>query len=168
MHKNTSKKFADIKIYLCIFLWIIGLMLGVFFGLFSNSLIDISSYDLTSGQTSFFSRFAVVFFPFSVCAYALVTPRFYLIYPLFFIIGVCRGFSGMFLVNILGSGAWVVRLAMFFSASLVTAVLWWLLLKYRTNRNTFSFRDLYIAIAIIFIISVFDFSVISPLIADII
>ena len=166
MHTYRLHRICNSKFFLLAFLWIAGLLLGVYSISAANSGLDFSLYDLTSGHTSFISLFFVIAFPFAVCVFVLKSNRFYLIYPLLLILGFLRGFSGMFLFQLLGDGAWLVRLGYLYSASLSSVLIWWLLLKYLSSDNHLFVSNVYLAAALLFVFCFFDSVAIVPFMED--
>ena len=76
--------------------------------------------------------------------------------------GVSKGFAGKLIYLVFGSGAWLLRFALFFTSSIVALFMWWLLFKHYKQTGKSLYRD-YLSVAILmgftFILDIF---VISP------
>ena len=147
--------------------WLVGLLLGICLAATnSERYAPVTFAALT--QESSFARIAFInCFTLTLIAFLRFYHRYLMILPIIFLLSLSRGFTGMAIYVLLGSGAWVVRMLFLFSSICVSVILWWLLLSRRDSEQCSLIRLLRRMLIAVLIISIVDYFVISPFLASI-
>jgi hypothetical protein len=147
--------------------WIVGLTLGVVFAATQITIYNPIIYRALLLDTSFiysalvnsFALITVVFFCYN---------RQYLPTILFlFLLGFSRGFSGIALYVLIGSGAWMMRILFLFSGICISVIAWWLILRSNHLNRSELLKTLCFSLIAALIVSIVDHTVISPFLKDI-
>ena len=162
-HFHTSK---NIGIYFFALIWLLGLISGCLLASndLQNSKVVLHAALLKNTGTPF----TFIIFAFSLLAFviSLRYSLYLLSYWLLFIRALCCGFCGMLLFFVFGSGAWLIRMLLFFSGNCVSVLMWWFLLQNSNNKTTQSAADIWLVSILSIVVAFVDISVISPFLAN--
>lgn len=142
--------------------WVIGLVTGIIFAiLFRLGSAPILNAAKETIRQPYFVLFVNIL-PIVLIAVAIHNHCRMFCLPLLFLEALCHGFCGMLPAFPFGDGAWLVRFFLLFSASCVSVVMWWLLLRHLScNENSFS-NDVLLACVLVCAVSLVDIYFISP------
>lgn len=146
-------------------LWVLGILLGVAFAVIAGDLYLIveSAVRLRPGLGFLY---AINVFPIAVLAVLFAARANGLIYTTVFLYGLFRGFCGMCTVVAYGSGGWLVRFLLLFSAAVGSVLMWWLIFSY-LSRNCVHTKLICSLALLVGLVTLFDYFVISPFLISI-
>lgn len=139
------------------------------FGLFAGILLAVSSFGVCSEilKAALFKKPSAWYLVFSMaCTIVFLLEmqhcKFVFSYLYLLIEALCRGFSGFLVFMIYGSGAWLIRMFFLFSGMCRSVIIWFLLFRCITFRNTKPITNLRFTLGSLLLIGLFDILVISP------
>ena len=144
------------NIYCLVVLWLFALIVGMFL---AGSLAineQLLEWNGLLEKPSLIFSFAATLIPVATVWLSLHYHCLIPVFPILFFNGVSRGFCGIFLFRVIGSGTWVIR-GLYLTSGIGTSVLIWWLLLHSNSKPTI--QRLLLSVALICLL---DFWVISP------
>lgn len=161
-----SRMYRSLRIWLPASLWVTGLCIGVILAVShadnSKALLD----SILSETPSSILMLAKTALPIVCCGFAIGCSAFALVYPLVLLEATSFGFCAILLFEVFGSGAWLIRLLCLFSSSISCVLMWWLLFRHSKSKAQSFSKDIRLACALSFLITIVDFFIITPFLAD--
>ena len=142
-------------------LWIFGLFAGV---LLAASCFEGCSVIMKSALFKKPSCLFLVFHVISANVFLLELQHgfFTFSYLHLFLEALFRGFSGILVFWVCGTGAWLIRLFFLFSGVCRSVIIWWFIFRYITYRNTKPLSFFCFVSVSLLLIGILDILVISP------
>lgn len=163
--ENRRKR--PLYVLLILALWLSGLVLGVFLSLMYPD----DSADLLTAIREVEGAASAAILPhcfiFAVAAFAIGFNIPFLCYLLVVVLGICRGFSGLLVFRILGSGAWLVRFFLMFSVGASSVLMFWLMIRHCGDRRKTVSADICLAFVILLVVVLCDVLFISPFLSGV-
>lgn len=162
----TSFNNRDRLLFCYAVVWALGILLGVAIPVINREeyMVLITAAKLRPNLFFLFLSNAIPL----IALIALITVRRYgFIYVILLLYGTLRGYCGMYVTFAFGSGGWLVRCLLLFSSSLVSVVMWWLILSSfdRKHRNL---QLICCSVLSVCCVTLFDYFIISPFLMGII
>ncbi len=159
---NRFGRPGNIRIYLLMLLWGVGLFTGVLLALSSADACAVMLKSALLNQPSLLCLVPTVAFPVAIVVLSVYSGRFFLCYPLILLEAFCRGFCGMLVYCVFGSGAWLLRFLFLFSAGCGSVLMWWLLFRHCIYKWLDLAKDVRLAVVLALVFILVDILVISP------
>lgn len=159
---NRFELFSKTRIYFQMILWGLGLCIGILLALSFSKSFDYTLQPALFENPSLLFLIVATALPITAFSVVLGCRFFSLGYLLILLESVCRGFSGMYVFTVLGSGAWLIRLLLLFSSSSASVLIWWLLLRHSEYKRPSFSADVRLAAILVLVICFFDYFVIAP------
>ena len=150
------------------FLWFMGLIFG---GLLSSGCVSLFSNWMRAAyfaDVSIVWLFAALLLPFLLSSLAVYFHQKWLLLPLAFLKAFLFGFSFCGIGSCCGRAGWLVCLLLFFSEIILFPLLFFFLKRCFFRFSVFSFSELSVYAAFVFLVASFDRCVISPFLASLI
>lgn len=150
------------RIYILIFLWLLGLLTGIY--LVNAVPISNSSFfvPVIASRPTLLGLMIAATAPLVLCAVGIYCDLFWLNCVTVLFESVCRGFSGLFIYQLIGNGAWLLRCLLLFSSAIGAVLMWWILLMYCVyGKSTFR-KNLPVAVAVLLLFVMVDRLLVSP------
>ncbi len=161
-----SQQFRNMRVYLLVLLWCIGIYIGSQLAVnLSFSMTD-SLHAAMAQETSPLFLLLAVGLPVAACLISLRLQMYLFLYPVLFLVSICRGICGMLCVVCFGSGSWLIRPMLLFSSSAASVLMWWLLLRHSRGVTRTFRRDTYITVVILAVIVLLDSVLIAPYLSN--
>lgn len=142
--------------------WISGLVTGIVLSLlFQDAGMPVLLASFAAEQKPY-CVFLVNILPVTIVSISINNRLIPICYPLFFFNAVCHGFCGMLPLFMFGSSAWLIRSLFLFSGIGVEAIMWWLLMRHITCKQTYFSKDVILSFLMVCGISLIDLYMISP------
>ena len=162
--RGWSEQTRCIRMAFLILGWIIGLSIGIILASVLSLSCTLVQREVVSDSISLFALLFASGLSLAVCLIGVSYGSFPTHGCLVFVESVCRGFSGFTIYQCVGEGAWLLRLLLFFSASVRAIVIWWLLFRFYTCGKSSVRKAFPAATAIMFLSIMVDMFVVSPFI----
>lgn len=157
-HLSALRK--DTLLFLAGF-WILGLVSGAWSASADYSAVNRAVFGICRVIPSFCGMFACAVF-FLVLSYLAARISGVLLCPVAFFKGFCFGFAAECIALTFGDAGWLFQFFLLFSSGSITLVLWMWWLHLLKRSQSISFLNFVFLLSLAFLISSFDYSVVSP------
>ena len=149
-------------------LWIVGLLLGIWLCVKNSADYNSIIYTALIQKSPLIYRVLLYSLALLIIALLCHRRRFTLMIPIPLLLSVSKGFAGMSLYMAMGTGAWVLRILFLFANGCISILIWWLILLSCNNRQFDLKKSAILLLIIAIIVSIVDYSIISPFMADVV
>ncbi len=145
-----------------IFLWFAGLVTGIY--LLNAVPISYSPafIAVVATKPSLFGLIIASAVPLALCALGIHWGLFWINCVVVLFEAVCRGFCSLFIYQLIGNGAWLLRCLFFLSSTVSAVLMWWILLAYCACGKSIFRKNLHIAAVVLFLFVMVDRLLVSP------
>ncbi len=143
-------------------LWCAGLLFGILLSASNLSLFTGFVRVAPSERPAFLVLLLRNCLPVVLLYIILLRSAFFLTYPLVFFDALSRGFCAMCTIGFVGSGAWLLRIMLLFSAGCVSILIWYLLFRCLQCKKRFSLPNVFVISAFLILTTIFDYFCVSP------
>lgn len=150
------------SIVILAFLWILGLVCGLYIVSAAGDSISSLMGAICYNRVSIVGLAAVLFLPLVITAIAAYFSAPALIYIFCSFKALCVGCCLYGVVLVFGYSAWLIRLLLFFSDSIIAVLILWLWYRYLYLVRDTVWRDLTICAAVAGAIGIIDYFLVSP------
>ena len=148
-----------------LFLWLLGLGLGMYFAMSKSNLYISLMRSVLSQPVSIVGLLGNIFLPLLLTIFLFASCKPVWFFVICFYKAVSYGFSGMLLTLTFGSAGWLFRMLFLFSDTIGIILLFWFWLRRAFSSNKKFISDAYTCLCAILITAGFDRLFIFPLIA---
>lgn len=159
---SRSQQFRNTRVYLLIILWCIGIYIGSQLAINLSFSMTESLYTAMTQDVSPLFLLLVAGLPVAACLISVRLQMYFFLYPVMFLVSICRGICGMLCIICFGSASWLIRPMFLFSCSAASVLMWWLLLRHSGGVTRISRIDIYITAVILTAIVLLDSVLIAP------
>lgn len=159
---NRFRQSRNARIYLLELLWILSLTAGIALSVVFSGAFKFCGFEGYLYRPTVFSLLVVSCLPVLFAIFSLYYRFDFIGVILVILWGISRGFCGMMIYYAFGSGAWLFRPFLLFSAGLGSTIMWWLFFRHGTNTTSCFFKNVCLAVFLALSAAVVDILVISP------
>ena len=157
-----SQQFRNMRVYMLMLLWCIGFYIGAQLAVNLPFSMTDSLHAAMAQDASPLFLLLVVGLPVAACLVLVRLQMYLFLYPVMFLVSICRGVSGMLCVTCFGSASWLIRPMFLFSCSAASVLMWWLMLRHSRGVSSTFRRDTYITAVILAAVVLLDSVLSAP------
>ena len=150
---------------LWLLLWCIAVIVGILTATQSETVAVPLLLSVVSSRASFVSLLMISEIPVLITYLAFNRSQTLLLCFLILLTGISKGFVGMLIYLVYGSGAWLLRFLLLFTSSCSELLIWWLLMKHHKQMKQCSCQNCTFVAILMCFVSAFDAFVILPFIS---